>query len=83
MLFGFVMVLIPFAILLPIIGWSARRFARHRRQDGAWDERGPKHPTEPPFDFLKPKSGSGLPLEMGSRRWVEKNWHRYVASWWR
>lgn len=27
---------------------GARRFARRRRREGAWDANGPKHPSEPP-----------------------------------
>jgi len=39
--------------ILGVVSWAAvfigaRRFARRRRRDGAWDANGPLHPTEPP-----------------------------------
>ena len=64
MSYGLVLILAPFAIGLPILGWRARRFAARRRAEGAWDASGPLHPTEPPADFLKPRGiGSGIPPE--------------------
>ena len=32
---------------------AAKRFARRREKEGAWNEHGPIHPTEPPLDFLR------------------------------
>jgi hypothetical protein len=46
-------ILAPFVIGLPTVAWLAGRFARRRRREGAWDEQGPKHPTEPPEGFGK------------------------------
>lgn len=38
---------------LVVVAWTAlivgaRRFARRRRREGAWDASGPLHPSEPP-----------------------------------
>ena len=46
-------ILAPFVIGLPTVAWLARRFARRRRGEGAWDDQGPLHPTDPPAQFGK------------------------------
>jgi hypothetical protein len=59
-------ILTPFVILLPILAWFGRRFERRRRQEGAWDEHGPKHPTNPPSNFLHP----GWPTSRALDEWM-------------
>jgi hypothetical protein len=59
------MILIPAGIFLPIIAWGGRRFARRRRQQGGWNEQGPRHPTEPPLGFLEAQSGQRSPARDG------------------
>jgi hypothetical protein len=54
----FIAILIPFVILLPTVAWLAGRFARRRRREGAWDEHGPKQPSEPPAGFGHPLRSS-------------------------
>jgi hypothetical protein len=54
--YGLIGFLIPFVIGMPLLAWLGRRFARRRQREGAWDEHGPKHPTDPPIAFLKPLS---------------------------
>ena len=68
------------AALLVVLRVAGAKFERRRRREGEWDEQGPKHPTEPPLEFLAPRAGSGLPPEMGSRPWAEKYGWRY--RWW-
>ena len=57
-MYGYILILGPLVIGLPIAAWLGRRFERRRRDENAWDETGPKHPTEPPATFGRPLSRS-------------------------
>ena len=74
-------VVVTTVVLLVGLRVAGAQFERRRRREGEWNEQGPVHPTNPPFDFLRPRAGSGLPPEMGSRPWAEKYGWRY--RWWR
>ncbi len=51
-------------ILLMIgLAVAANRFAKRRRASGDWDEKGPRHPTNPPPGFLNPRYGARGDLE--------------------
>jgi hypothetical protein len=55
-------------LVLGAVSFGAQRFARRRRAEGAWTEAGPVRPTEPPWNFLRPRAGSGISLDMLLRR---------------
>ena len=82
MSYGVVAILGPFVVLLPLLAWAGGRFAKRRRAEGAWDARGPKAPTDPPPDFLRPRARR-FPLEMGSLRWAENHGRRFRFPWWK
>ena len=50
-----VLALVVCAVILTLLKIYGDRFAARRRREGQWNERGPKHPTDVPPDFLRPR----------------------------
>ena len=43
---------------------GSRRFARRRTTEGAWNARGPIHPTRPPRNWRRNRFGNGLAFDL-------------------
>ena len=53
-----------FGIGLPFFWVASRRFAQRRKQDGAWDDNGPLHPTRVPRNVMQNRLGNGLAFDI-------------------